>query len=142
MNMINQFGSGVFACVMDSYDYAFALDKLIPSIAKLKLEKGGVMIIRPDSGDPVETVIMALQAGEKVFGVKKNKKGFKVLNGCGVIQGDGVNPQTIKAILDKALSLGFSAQNIAFGMGGGLLQVNFNYLFSSVSSFVYVINTL
>ena len=51
-----------------------------------------------------------------------NKKGFKVLNGCGVIQGDGVNIVTIQHILDAALKEGFSAQNIAFGMGGGLLQ--------------------
>lgn len=46
---------------MDSYDYALALEKLLPAIAKKKLEKGGFMVFRPDSGDPVETVLMALR---------------------------------------------------------------------------------
>ena len=78
--------------------------------------------MRPDSGDPIETVLIALRAGDKVFGSTTNQKGYKVLKGCGVIQGDGVNYQTIQHILDAAMQLGFSAQNIAFGMGGGLLQ--------------------
>ena len=122
LNLIEKYGTGVFACVMDSYDYMKALNELVPAIAQVKLQKGGMLILRPDSGDPVETVVMALQAAEKEFGVKKNAKGFKVINGCAVIQGDGVNPQSLEAILEKTLSLGYSAQNVAFGMGGGLLQ--------------------
>jgi nicotinamide phosphoribosyltransferase len=39
-----------------------------------------------------------------------------------VIQGDGVNERTIAAILDRLAQRGFSADNIAFGMGGELLQ--------------------
>jgi nicotinamide phosphoribosyltransferase len=38
------------------------------------------------------------------------------------IQGDGINIHTLRAILEAALKKGYSAQNIAFGMGGGLLQ--------------------
>lgn len=120
--MIEEFGSGVFACVMDSYDYVFALEKVLPSIASYKLEKGGFMVLRPDSGDPIETVLQALRAADKVFGSTTNSKGFKILRGCSVIQGDGVNYQTISKILDAALKERYSAQNIAFGMGGGLLQ--------------------
>jgi nicotinamide phosphoribosyltransferase len=120
--MIEEFGTGVFACVMDSYDYVFALEKVLPSVSSYKLEKGGFMVLRPDSGDPIETVLQALRAAEKVFDSTKNSKGFKVLRGCSVIQGDGVNYQTISQILDAALKEGYSAQNIAFGMGGGLLQ--------------------
>jgi nicotinic acid phosphoribosyltransferase len=59
--LIEEFGSGVFACVMDSYDYARALSEVLPSIATKKLSKGGLMVLRPDSGDPVETVLMALR---------------------------------------------------------------------------------
>ena len=36
-HMIKQFGSGVFAIVMDSYDYAAALEKILPSVAKRKV---------------------------------------------------------------------------------------------------------
>jgi nicotinamide phosphoribosyltransferase len=36
-NMIENFGAGVFACVMDSYDYAAALEEVLPSIAAKKV---------------------------------------------------------------------------------------------------------
>lgn len=39
-----------------------------------------------------------------------------------VIQGDGINEDSIRSILAKATLHGFSATNIAFGMGGALLQ--------------------
>ena len=122
IQLLENFGSGVCACVMDSYDYKSALEKLLPVVADLKVKKGGFLVLRPDSGDPVEVVLMALKAGEAVFGSTTNKKGYKVLLGVGVIQGDGINHQTIKTILNAVEANGFSAQNIAFGMGGGLLQ--------------------
>src|SRR5581483_324810 len=45
-----------------------------------------------------------------------------VLNHVRVIQGDGVNRDSIRAILNHALDGGYSASNITFGMGGALLQ--------------------
>lgn len=66
--------------------------------------------------------VQALEAADKVFGSETNKKGFKVIKGCGVIQGDGISIKTVAAICDAALAAGFSAENVAFGMGGGLLQ--------------------
>ncbi|GBF95014.1 nicotinate phosphoribosyltransferase [Raphidocelis subcapitata] len=112
-NMVEKFGTGVFACVMDSYDYAAAL---------AEVAAGGYMVLRPDSGDPVEVVLMALRAADSVFGSTVNSKGFKELKGVGVIQGDGINLATIKDILSAVLAEGYSAANVAFGMGGGLLQ--------------------
>jgi nicotinamide phosphoribosyltransferase len=40
-----------------------------------------------------------------------------------LIQGDGVNELTIRSILGAFMALGYSADNIAFGMGGALLQI-------------------
>ena len=123
-NMIEVYGDGIFACVMDSYDYARALDEILPSVASKKNARGdgGYMVLRPDSGDPVEAVLMALRAAEKVFGSEVNSKGFKVIKGCGVIQGDGINIDGLRRILEAAMEAGYSAENVAFGMGGGLLQ--------------------
>jgi len=123
-NMIEKFGgeNKLFACVMDSYDYANALNNILPSIIAEKNAKGGIMILRPDSGDPTEVVLMGLRAAEKVAGCSVNKKGFKILNGINVIQGDGINYNTIKKIIDAYIEAGYSATNVAFGMGGGLLQ--------------------
>jgi nicotinamide phosphoribosyltransferase len=39
-----------------------------------------------------------------------------------LIQGDGVNPDSIRQILERLKAAGFAADNIAFGMGGALLQ--------------------
>jgi len=47
-----------------------------------------------------------------------------VIKGCGVIQGDAVTYPRLQAILTAVKQAGFSAQNVAFGMGGALLQVN------------------
>jgi nicotinamide phosphoribosyltransferase len=51
-----------------------------------------------------------------------NGKGYKVLNHVRVIQGDGINPNSNRAILERATSAGYATDNLAFGMGGGLLQ--------------------
>lgn len=56
------------------------------------------------------------------FGYTLNSKGYKVLNNVRVIQGDGVNPTSIAQILQVMKAKGYSATNIAFGMGGALLQ--------------------
>ena len=59
---------------------------------------------------------------DEAFGHTVNGKGYKVLNHVRVIQGDGVNPDSIRAILERATSAGYATDNLAFGMGGGLLQ--------------------
>jgi len=45
------------------------------------------------------------------------------VHACVCPQGDGVNEDTIRAILDAFKAKQWSADNIAFGMGGALLQV-------------------
>jgi nicotinic acid phosphoribosyltransferase len=82
----------------------------------------GFMVIRPDSGDPVEAVLEGLQKAEVAFGVELNKKGYKVLKNCSVIQGDGINIHMLSNIIDAVIKAGYSVQSVAFGMGGGLLQ--------------------
>lgn len=67
-------------------------------------------------------LLQALKALDRVFASDMNSKGFKLIRGAGVIQGDGINIVTIGKILDAVVAAGFSAQNVAFGMGGGLLQ--------------------
>ena len=119
----------VFATVMDSYDYENALNNIVPMFIERVVDANGLWVLRPDSGDPVETVLQALHAAEKALLslnreglVVVNKKGYKVLKNINVIQGDGITMDTIEKILEATTSAGFSAENITFGMGGGLLQ--------------------
>jgi nicotinamide phosphoribosyltransferase len=67
-------------------------------------------------------VRMAVRALYAKFGHTVNTKGYKVLNHVRVIQGDGINEDSIKEILAAIMNEGYSASNVGFGMGGALLQ--------------------
>jgi nicotinamide phosphoribosyltransferase len=124
-NMLTQFAKpgSLLAVVSDSYDIYNAVSNLWGD--KLKEEviaSGATVVIRPDSGNPPEVVTEILKRLDAKFGSTVNKKGFKVLNNVRVIQGDGINEHSIKEIIEKFLSAGYSQTNVAFGMGGALLQ--------------------
>jgi nicotinamide phosphoribosyltransferase len=124
-NMLTQFAKpgSIVAVVSDSYDIFNAASKLWGEELRQKVvDSGATVVIRPDSGDP-DTVCRKLVQilGEK-FGYTTNDKGYKVLNNVRLIQGDGVNEHTIRMILGGFQAYGWSADNIAFGMGGALLQ--------------------
>lgn len=121
-HMINKYGDGVFATVGDSYDWNRFLNEVVQECAPLQKTKKGFWVVRPDSGNPVMCVLEALIALDQAFGHTINSKGYKVINGAGVIQGDGIDIHIIKRILDNVVLSGFSAENVAFGMGAGLLQ--------------------
>ena len=124
-NMLTQFGKPgkTFAVVSDSYDIYAAVDYLWGERLRQRVvDSGATLVVRPDSGDPVEIVAQTLALLAARFGYDVNGKGYKVLHHVRVLQGDGVNPASIAAILARVVADGFSVANIAFGMGGALLQ--------------------
>ena len=124
-NMLTRFGKpgALFSVVSDSYDLFHAVRNLWGGeLKQAVIDSGATLVVRPDSGDPVTVVAETLKILDETFGSTVNGKGYKVLNHVRVIQGDGVNPVSIAAILDRIVADGFSAENLAFGMGGGLLQ--------------------
>jgi nicotinamide phosphoribosyltransferase len=124
-NMIARFGApgAIFAVVSDSYDLYHAVDDLWGRhLRQQVIDSGATLVVRPDSGDPVTVVAKTMALLAERFGTDINGKGYRVLRNVRIIQGDGVNPQSISAILDRIVADGFSASNIAFGMGGALLQ--------------------
>lgn len=114
----------VFATVIDSYCAMNFIRNIAPQFKERLIESGATWVFRPDSGDPIKTPIQCVIELEKVFGTTMNRKGYKVLNHVRVIQGDGIVPAQITEILNALMDLGYSASNMAFGMGGGLLQKN------------------
>lgn len=123
-NMIAQFGGPgkIVACVSDSYDIYKATDYWISQSEKIKAS-GTTLVIRPDSGDPQQVVLSILDKFREAGLVKPNDKGYGVLpSHFRIIQGDGVNPISIGTILQAMKEKLYSADNIAFGMGGALLQ--------------------
>lgn len=125
-NMLKQFGgkNKLVAVVSDSYDIWNAIDNIWGGALKTQVETtGGTLVVRPDSGEPVEIVPEAIERLMAKFGFSVNTKGYKVLPPCvRLIQGDGVCAASIEAILAQMQKRGLSADNVAFGMGGELLQ--------------------
>jgi len=113
----------IVACVSDSYDIYNAIDNLWGGTLKQQvIDSGATLVIRPDSGIPHEVVFNCLRKLDEKFGHKVNNKGYKVLNHVRLIQGDGINHDSIKQIMAVNATGGYSAENVAFGMGGALLQ--------------------
>ena len=124
-NMLNQFAKpgSIVAIVSDSYDVYNAASNLWGEELKDQVvASGATVVIRPDSGDPDIVCRKLVQILGEKFGYTTNAKGFKVLNNVRLIQGDGVNELSIRSILGSFMANGWSADNIAFGMGGALLQ--------------------
>jgi len=125
-NMLDTFGGPgkILACVSDSFDIYAATRDLWGGVLKDKvLAMGGTLVVRPDSGDPETVPVEIIEILAERFGFTINSKGYKVLHpSVRVIQGDGINEHSLPRILENLRAAGFSADNIAFGMGGGLLQ--------------------
>ncbi|GAB3032525.1 nicotinate phosphoribosyltransferase [Oleiagrimonas citrea] len=124
-NMLRRLGreGGLVAVVSDSYDiYRAVREHWGRTLRQEVIDSGATLVVRPDSGDPVEVVLRCLQLLDEAFGCSVNGKGFKVLNHVRVIQGDGVDPDSIRAILERVTEAGYATDNLTFGMGGGLLQ--------------------
>jgi nicotinamide phosphoribosyltransferase len=124
-NMLRQFAKpgAVVACVSDSYDVFHAVKEMWGgSLREEVIASGATLVVRPDSGDPADIVHRTLKMLNAAFGSTVNDRGYRVLNHVRVIQGDGVNPDSIRAILERITRAKYSADNLAFGMGGALLQ--------------------
>ena len=132
-NMVKQYAKpgAIFACVIDSYDTMRAIKMWAQDIdpeTNLTLlqqvkEAGATVVLRPDSGDPIFMPIQVIKALGKYVGFEFNSKGYAVLpSHVRVIQGDGIDHKDLERILMNMEVMYLSASNIAFGMGGGLLQ--------------------
>jgi len=124
-NMVARFAKpgALLAVVSDSYDLDAAVQRLWGgTLREQVIASGATVVIRPDSGDPTTVVLRTVQALDAAFGSDLNAKGYKLLRHVRVIQGDGITRASIASILAALQAAGYSADNIAFGQGGALLQ--------------------
>ena len=123
--------NAIVAMVIDSYDAeGFAINVIgHPDVKAKVLERtaaGGRTVWRPDSGIPNKMVQMVLENLERHFGAAPNLKNYKTISAnTGVIQGDGMKRPSINELYGHVTGLGYSADNICVGSGGGLLQEGF-----------------
>jgi nicotinamide phosphoribosyltransferase len=116
---------GIVSIVIDGKDMYRCAELLCTEFKELIVNSGCKVVLRPDSGDMLETVPRLLHLLSATFGYTLNDKGFKKINNVGVIQGDGIDRQglAIRTLLGKVVySLGYTSDNVVFGSGGGLLQ--------------------
>jgi nicotinamide phosphoribosyltransferase len=116
--------SGLVACVSDSYNILRTCKNYYGEMFKdIILNRDGVFVVRPDSGDPVATLKAVFKILFEYFGYTTNERGFKVLPPqIRVIQGDGVNYDSIIGMYEALTNEGIAAENLVLGMGGKLLQ--------------------
>lgn len=128
-NMLEQYPSGVIACVSDSWDIFIAAKDLWGNeLRDLILNRNGTLVVRPDSGDPPTVVVRVLELlGGRGSGFEKlvtiTTTGHRLLPPqLRIIQGDAVDYDMIGKVYDAVLEAGWAAENVGFGSGGALLQ--------------------
>ena len=128
INVIDNAKNGVLSMVIDSYNYRNFLteagktgSELNTAILHFLNTEGNKVVFRPDSGEPVSTTLDCLNLISEGFGSYLNEKGYRIFDlNMGLLWGDGLNYQKIRDILFAMKSNGWAAENIIFGMGGGL----------------------
>jgi nicotinamide phosphoribosyltransferase len=124
-NMLHKFNvsDGIISIVSDSYSIYNAVEKIYGEILKQEiLDNNATLVIRCDSGCPIDIPLIVAEMVDAKFGSTVNSKGYKVLNKVRILQGDGINHESIVSILDNFEKHGYSSDNITFGMGGALMQ--------------------
>ncbi|XP_023606847.1 nicotinamide phosphoribosyltransferase isoform X3 [Myotis lucifugus] len=135
-HIVTQFSSVPVSVVSDSYDIYNACEKIWGEDLRhliVSRSSEAPLIIRPDSGNPLDTVLKVLDILGKKFPITENSKGYKLLPPyLRVIQGDGVDINTLQEVcvytkcsnkvVEGMKQKKWSIENIAFGSGGALLQ--------------------
>lgn len=140
--IMKQYPTGIVSLVSDSFDLWKVCTEYITELKEEILSRDGKLVIRPDSGDPVDIICGGseenrLPSGnyEKVpksgpegkgviellwdvFGGTINEQGYKVLDShIGAILGDGVTLERAEQICERLKQKGFASTNIVLGIG-------------------------
>lgn len=124
-----------FSMVSDSYDYWNLVDNILPQCKEEILKHNGCLLIRGDSGDPVDVVTKTVFHLWELFGGTINSKGYKVLDShVKAIYGDSITPQRARAIFQILADNGFASNNVSLGVGSFSMQcLEENKLVESIS---------
>lgn len=143
--LLDTYPTFILSIVSDTWDYFNTLTEIYPALKDKILARDGKVVVRPDSGNPVDIVCGDLSAPygtpehkgtlqllAETFGYTVNSKGYKVLDPhIGVLYGDGMNFPMIKQILTRMEMMGYSTENIVFGIG------SFQYQYSTRDNFSF-----
>ncbi len=132
------FPNGPLSIVSDTYNYWNVLCDILPRLKNSILNRDGKIVIRGDSGDPVDIICGddnlndgspahkgTVQLLWELFGGKVNNKGYKVLDPhIGAIYGDSITIDRAQQIWDRLEKKGFAISNVILGIGSFTYQYN------------------
>ena len=142
---LTDFPKGILSIVSDTFDLWKLITEYLPANKDAIMARDGKLVIRPDSGDPVDIIcglnthpemFSAEQANHPsykgviellwdIFGGTVNEQGYKVLDPhIGAIYGDSITLDRQIQIYERLEAKGFAATNIVLGVGSFTYQMN------------------
>jgi nicotinamide phosphoribosyltransferase len=128
---------GIVSIVSDTWDLWKVLTDYLPKLKEDIIAREGKVVIRPDSGDPVDIICgnpNGKTENEKkgviellwdVFGGSVNEKGYKELvPQIGAIYGDSITVARATQIGERLKEKGFASTNVVLGIGSFTYQYN------------------
>ncbi len=128
---------GIVSIVSDTWDLWKVLTEYLPTLKQEVLNRDGKVVVRPDSGEPVDIICGDLngktEAARKgviqllweTFGGTINEKGFKELDPhIGAIYGDSITLERAELIGERLKAKGFASTNVVLGIGSYTYQYN------------------
>lgn len=139
--------TGLFSAVCDTWDFWKLVSEYLPELKETIMSRDGKLVIRPDSGNPVDIICgTVLNGGEtpeekglvevlyEIFGGQINELGFKVLDShIGAIYGDSITLEIAKEICEKLYKKGFATTNVVFGIG------SYSYQYATRDTFGFAV---
>jgi nicotinamide phosphoribosyltransferase len=133
------FPKGILSIVSDTFDLWKLITEYLPANKEAIMARDGKLVIRPDSGDPVDIICGesnsdvattpqnkgVIQLLWEIFGGTINEQGYKVLDPhIGAIYGDSITLDRQIQIYERLEAKGFAATNIVLGVGSFTYQMN------------------
>jgi nicotinamide phosphoribosyltransferase len=151
---LREFDKGILSIVSDTFDLFKLITEYLPANKEAIMARDGKLVIRPDSGDPVDIICgeaftkMGQYVGKgtsnyiesvdntpqakgviellwDIFGGTINEEGYKVLDPhIGAIYGDSITLDRQIQIYERLAAKGFATTNIVLGIGSYTYQMN------------------
>lgn len=130
--------TGLISIVSDTWDLWHVIDVTLRDLKPLVMGRDGKLVVRPDSGDPVDILCGDPSAPDgsyeskgviellgEVFGYTTNSKGYKALDPhIGAIYGDSITYERAEEICGRLEARGWASTNVVLGIGSFTYQYN------------------
>jgi nicotinamide phosphoribosyltransferase len=154
--LLETYPTGILSVVSDTWDLWKVCTEHVVTLKEEILARDGKLVIRPDSGDPVDIICGTRDEIDRdwqgtpeqkgviellwdVFGGTVNEQGYKVLDShIGAIYGDSITIDRAEQICSRLEAKGFASTNIVFGVGSFTYQYNTRDTFGFAMKATYV----